>query len=214
MGHLHDANDNMKNETIILLDGRELLCYPTENGKTKIDNNLKVDTTGQYLRIGHRKPIVQPKSPDKETATQLFTDHAFFFLKHQEKILNDSRMFLAPVNVDNHLAYFGTNGFQHPTLGIYIQWWMTCEASIMKGKTIDDCWLVYLIAGSPLSGRNSCGIVNPQGECKNINLPGSFNSVWSTFVDINTRYDEAKELYDAYSLEKVVELLKADEGSF
>lgn len=201
--------DNHSVPTITLLDGRELPCYPKGKNGTPVDNSMKLDTTGQYLTIGrrHRHPHMQEPSPEALRAEKFFTDHAFLFLKHRERILSDSRMFLAPVAVNNHLAYFGTNGFQNPTLGVYLEWWLTCEHAAIEGKTPDDCWLVYFIAGSPLSGANSCGIVNPSGECKTTSLRGVFPKVWQSFVKINTRYDEAKELYEAYTLEEVAEML-------
>lgn len=193
---------------ITLLDGREIVCYPKTPPDPQIDNKLKLDTTGQYLTIGSKKQVMRQTLHNDELAQKFFTNHAFFFLKHHEKILGDSRMFLAPVTINNHLAYFGTSGFLHPTLGIYLQWWLTCEFAAIEGKNEDDCWLVYLIAGSPLSGANSCGIVNPSGTCKTTSLGNVFPKVWRSFVKINNRYDKAKEFYEAYTLEEVVELLK------
>ena len=203
-----DGDDDLRGEVITLLDGRELPCYPKTNPDSPIDNSVKLDTTGQYLTVGRRKPSIPPLSPDEKLAEKFFTDHAFFFLKHHERILSDSRMFLAPVSVNNHLAYFGTSPFQHPTLGIYLEWWLTCKNAAIEGETQDDCWLVYLLAGSPLSGANSCGIVNPSGTCKTTSLGSTFPKVWRSFAKINTFYDRAKELYEAYTLEEVVELLK------
>lgn len=203
-----------QNHHITLLSGRELLCYPKVEPSTPIDNRMKLDTTGQYLTIGRRKPVVKPTPPEveqqRQQAVKFFTDHAFFFLDHRKQILNDSRMFLAPVPVQNGIAYTGTSGFKRPTLGVYIEWWMTCIPAIIShdGK---DAWLVYHIAGSPLSGRNCCGIVNANGECRSRALPSPFSAIWHSFVDVNTRYDEAKERYEAYSLEEVVKLLEAND---
>ena len=203
-----------QNHHITLLSGRELLCYPKVEPSTHIDNRMKLDTTGQYLVIGRRKPVVQPTPSEEEQqrkqAVKFFTDHAFFFLDHRDKILSDSRMFLAPVPIHNALAYIGTSGFNCPTLGVYIEWWMNCIPSIL-GRYRKNSWLVYYIAGSPLSGRNACGIVNPQGECLSECLPSPFSGIWRPFVNINTRYDEAKERYEAYSLEEVVKLLEKDD---
>lgn len=200
---------------ITLLNGRELLCYPKVEPSQPIDNQMKLDTTGQYLVIGRRKPVVKPTPPEVELqrkqAVKFFTDHAFFFLDHREKILNDSRMFLAPVPVENGLAYFGTGGFKRPTLGVYIEWWMTCVPAII-GRYRKDIWLVYHIAGSPLSGRNWCGIVSPSGECRSENLPSPFSAIWRSFMEVNKRYDEAKQRYEAYSLEEVVKLLEANDN--
>lgn len=200
--------------TITLLNGRTLSCYPRVETTPRIDNTMKLDTTGQYLRVGRKKTVEPPTSPkqeqEREKAKKFFTDHAFFFLDHREQILSDSRMFLAPVPVQNAIAYTGTSGFHRPTLGVYIEWWMTCVPAII-GRYRKNAWLVYHIAGSPLSGRNSCGIVNPQGECRSENLPSPFSAIWRSFMEVNTRYDEAKERYEAYSLEEVVALLKAND---
>ena len=205
-----------ENHHITLLNGRELLCYPKAEPSTPIDNRMKLDTTGPYLVVGRRKPVVKPTPPEVEQqrkqAVKFFTDHAFFFLDHREQILSDSRMFLAPVPIENGIAYMGTSGFKCPTLGVYVEWWMNCIPAIIS-RYRKNSWLVYYIAGSPLSGRNSCGIVNAKGECLSECLPNPFSSIWRSFVKINTCYDEAKQHYKAYSLEEVVKLLEAhDEG--
>lgn len=203
-----------QNHHITLLSGRKLLCFPKVEPSTPIDNRMKLDTTGQYLTVGRRKPVVKPTPPEveqqRQQAVKFFTDHAFFFLDHRKQILNDSRMFLAPVPVQSGMAYIGSSGFNHPTLGVYIEWWMSCMPAII-GHYRKDTWLVYRIAGSPLSGRNCCGIVNTHGECRSECLPNPFSAIWHSFVDVNTRYDEAKERYEAYSLEEVAELLEAND---
>ena len=211
------GNRNRKmnqNHYITLLNGRDLLCYPKVEPSTPIDNRMKLDTTGQYLIIGRSKTVVKPTPPEEEQqrqqAVKFFTDHAFFFLDHRRQILNDSRMFLAPVPVKNGIAYTGTSGFKCPTLGVYIEWWMNCIPAII-GRYRKDTWLVYHISGSPLSGRNCCGIVNSNGECLSKNLPNPFSDIWHSFVKVNTRYDEAKQRYEAYSLEEVVKLLEAND---
>jgi hypothetical protein len=199
--------EKRSNAIITLLDGRTLPCYPKQKPTAPIDNSMKLDTTGQYLTIGrrHRRPRVQEPSPEILRAEKFFSDHAFFFLKHHEQILGDSRMFLAPVTVQNGLAYTGTSGFQCPTLGVYLQWWLTYPQSSV-GKSWEDGWLVYRISGSPLTGANCCGIVNHKGECKERNIQ-PFRELCQSFVEINTRYDKAKELYEVYSLEEVVKRL-------
>ncbi len=200
---------------ITLLSGRELLCYPKVELSQPIDNRMKLDTTGQYLTIGRKKPVVKPIPPEvkeqRKLAVKFFTDRAFFFLDHREKILSDSRMFLAPVPVQSGLAYFGTSGFRRPTLGVYVEWWMTCVPAIIS-RLHDDTWLVYYISGSPLSGMNCCGIVNANGECRSENLPSPFSAIWRSFMEVNKRYDEAKQRYEAYSLEEVVKLLEANDN--
>ena len=216
-----EANHNRKmkenkEEYITLLDGRKLMCYPRVEPTAPIDNSTKLDTTGEYLTLKHRThTATEPTEEEmqrRQEAKKFFTDHAFFFLDHRKQILNDSRMFLAPVPVQSGIAYTGTSGFQCPTLGVYIEWWLNCAPAII-GRYRKESWLVYHISGSPLSGSNQCGIVNPKGECRCERIPGRFRNLWAPFVDTNTRYDEAKQRFEAYSLEKVVELLKdSDEG--
>lgn len=179
-GHLEPA--------ITLLDGRVLPCYPRR------------EADGQ--------PADSPKKDTSDRAEKFFTEHACFFFDHSERILSDSRMFLAPVPIQSGLAYVGGTGFRNPTLGVYIEWWMN-HAPAIVGKSGKECWLVYHIAGSPLSGRNSCGMVNQKGELKGKCIPGQFKDLWVPFIQTNTRYDEAKERYEAYTLEKVVKLLEA-----
>ena len=37
-----------------------------------------------------------------------------------------------------------------------------------------------------------------------------FNNVWRSFMSVNSHYAEAKQLYEAYSLEMVIEILFGD----
>ena len=101
------ATDGHTEPAITLLDGRTLACYP------------KAGTAMSSL-------------PDNG-GKNFFTDHALFFFDHREQILSDSRMFLAPVPIASGLAYVGSCGFQHPTLGVYIEWWMR-YAPFILGK--------------------------------------------------------------------------------
>lgn len=192
--------------SIVLLDGKELACYPKEEATAEnVDDNLKLDTTGRYLIIGNRRRAKAPEE-EQESETTLFTDNAFLFYRNIHRIFSDSRMFLAPVPIQNGMAYTGTSGFHAPTLGIYLEWWLNCEVDMTKDGKGKDA-LTFYIAGSPLSGCNHCACVYPDGTTKDIShYP--FRSVWSMFVKINKRYAEAKAKYEAYSLEEVVEILK------
>ena len=191
---------------IQLLNGTVLDCYPLEQPRDKVDNALKLDTTGTYLAVGGKKPDDAPQSDkEKEEEEKLFLSNAFRFLQYKDRIMSDSRMFLCPIPIQSGIAYTGTRGFQRPTLGIYLEWWLNCErASLYEEDGIKK--LVYHIAGSPMSGSNRCGFVDANGktEVKSIT---SFISLWPTFMDINCRYDEAKHRYQAYTLKQVVEIL-------
>jgi hypothetical protein len=191
---------------IQLLNGNVLDCYPLEQAGEQVDNEVKLDTTGTYFAIGGKKQAPTPKT-DEENAGgwSLFCDNAFRFLQYRNRIMSDSRMFLCPVPIQNGMAYTGTSGFHNPTLGVYIEWWLNCE-SAMICSGIETNKVVYHIAGSPLSGSNRCGVVDENGNTETESIH-PFSSLWPIFMRINNRYDEAKGLYQAYTLEQVVEIL-------
>ena len=199
---------------IILTDGRTLDCYPLAEQKpekTETDS-LELDTTGQYLIIGRRKPTPVPEpSATVEEQRQLFISNAFYLLAHKERILSDSRMFLCPVAVQSGIAYTGTSGFRKPTLGVYLEWWGLAEEAMRTDKK--GCRsLVYQLAGSPLSGRNSCGAVREDGKTEAVSL-SSFGRHWGPFVHLNQRYTEAKQLYQAYTLQEVLDILHQEDDN-
>lgn len=102
---------------IILMNGAVLECFPKESHQDSfVPDEMKLDTTGMYLSIGNKPCKPQPSTTEeKERQKKLFTDNAFYLLAHQERIMRDSRMFLAPIAVQNGLAYIGTSGFNAPT---------------------------------------------------------------------------------------------------
>lgn len=184
------TNDNFVHPEgkIQLLNGKVLDCYPLK----------------QVGLIVEPTKYEQKQKENKEK--RLFLNNAFLFYKHGDRIMSDSRMFLCPIPFQSHLANNGMSDFNHPTLGIYIEWWLNCE-SAMICKRNKTKWLVYRIAGSPSSGFNRCGIVDNEGNTNLESLDGSFSSIWSSFTSINNRYDEAKRLYRAYTLEDVINIL-------
>ena len=194
---------------IQLLNGKVLDCYPLEQAGEQVDNEVKLDTTGNYFAIGEKKLHPAPKTNEEKAEERtLFCDNAFRFLKYRNIIMSDSRMFLCPVPIQNGLANTGTSGFHHPTLGVYIEWWLNCESAIICSG-IETNKVVYHIAGSPLSGRNSCGVVDENGKTETESIH-PFSSLWPIFMRINNRYDEAKRQYQAYTLEQVVEILDGE----
>ena len=196
---------------IELINGTSIIAYPNENvANGQIDNDLQLDTTGQYFSLGKRKPI-STKSQSIDPEKELFLKNAFFFLANADKIMKDSRMFLAPVPVQSGLAYTGTGGFRNPTLGVYIEWWLNYPFTMMEERGSKR--LTYHIAGSPLSGMNHCGTVDEDGNTHTYSFPSPFNRVWRSFMDINTRYDEAKTKYAAFTLQEVACLLREEENA-
>ena len=203
------------NDNITLIDGRQLDCYPIAFPSDEIvSSEFSLDTTGQYLQIGTKPHFTTDKElaerrKQEEIDEKLFYEHAHIFLANTDKILSDSRLFLTPVNVVNGLAYTGTSGFRKPTLGVYIEWWLYHkDASIdAKGHPI------WFISGSPLSGSNACSVVDSKGKTHRAQLNGSFLAVWSSFVEVNNRYNEFKGRYMAYELREVIDILEGTNDS-
>ena len=206
------SNTEQPQNSITLMNGAVLECFPKESHQGDfVPDKMKLDATGTYLSLGNKPCKPQPRATEeKEQQKKLFTDNAFYLLAHQERIMRDSRMFLAPVAVQNGLAYTGTSGFLAPTLGIYLEWWNECSIALRTDKDGNRS-LVFHLAGSPLSGTNHCAEVFEDGRIEPIQV-SSFISHWQPFVNINTQYDEAKHIYQAYTLEQVLEILHAEDG--
>ena len=207
----HSNTEQPKN-SITLMNGAVLECIPKESHQGDfIPDKMKLDATGTYLSIGNKPCKPLPRiTEDVERQKKLFTDNAFYLLAHQERIMRDSRMFLAPVAVQNGLAYIGTSGFNAATLGIYLEWWNECPIALRVDKESRRS-LVFHLAGSPLSGANRCAEVYEDGRTESVQV-SSFISHWRPFTAINTRYDEAKHIYQAYTLEQVLDILHAEDG--
>ena len=194
---------------IELIDGTRIEAFPkAERPETIKEDKLALDTTGEYLQIGHRKR--KPKrTTERDTIAQqrgeLLCRNLHRLIAESDKILADSRMFLAPVPIQNGLAYFGTSGFHNPTLGVYIEWWKHHKCAWVEDEFGELQPLAY-IAGSPLSGANKCAYVDANGGSCGVSVY-MFSSVWHSFMAVNTRYTEAKQRYEAYTLEEVVEKL-------
>ncbi len=173
-------------------------------------DKIKLDTTGEYLQIGSRKPSAAKSEQDAVLLQQqkVFLDNAFLFLAHREQILNDNKMSQAPVPFQSGLAYTGTNGLHNPTLGTYLEFWQNCPQAAWVDED-DRKYLVYHIAGSPLTGTNRCGIVYEDGTTASVPLP-CFHNLWSGFMKINReRCDAAEDGDGNYTLEMVTDLLNS-----
>lgn len=195
---------------IMLRDGSVIEGYTPQQILEEADNTMSLDTTGVYFSL-RKPPIKRPEEKRVQTrrneAEMIFLKNAWYFYEHYQEICADSRKFLARVPVQSGLAYTGTGGFRNPTLGVYVEWWHSFKKAIVE---LDgDKWLVWHIAGSPLSGMNKCGLVNAEGkvQCHSVN---PFPTVWHSFVEINTRYDECKAKYMAFTIEEVAALMHGD----
>lgn len=207
---------NSLDNKITLLNGTTLICYPKAEQPDSIkEDHLKLDTSGQYFTLNKRGGASHQETENvnqkEEQDLRFFLDHAFDFFKNADRIFQDSRMFLAPVPTHCGLYYTGTSGFQHPTLGIYLEWWIKNEGDITKDTEGNDA-LTYFFAGSPMSGTNSCKCVYPDGTVK-VFSHKSFLLIWRSFMNINTKYTEAKQRHEVYSLQEVWEILSSIEQS-
>ncbi len=173
-----------KTSTITLLDGRTLTCYENSDSEQPISNELKLDTTGTYFRVGRHGASSKTDekkgtydNADSISRSQLFLTYFQTFYSHRERILSDSRMFLARIPMHNGLAYTGTSGFACPTLGILIEWLLTVPYATEQDEQ-GRVWMVCSITGSPLTGSNRCTWVDCEGNTC-LKPVSSFYPLWS-----------------------------------
>ena len=198
---------------ITLTDGKVLPCWTKPDAPAVIEEDrLELDTTGEFLRIGKPGRRKMPARKVTEPWMDLFFKNAFFLYGHREAILSDSRMFLTPLPFRNVLAYTGASGLRNATLGVYLEWWEACGDAVLKDDDGVPAALTFLLAGSLLTGANDCQVVDREGRIRADKFPGlSFRNLWQTFVPINTRYTEAKQRYEAYTLEECLKELESQE---
>lgn len=154
----------MQTEKIVLLDGREIECWPAVANKV---SNYEVD--------------------DKEMR-KLFEENAFLLFENRERILSDSRMFLCPIPLRTNFI-----GMKNRTLGVYIEWWMKFEqthATGYDGVQRLVCW----IAGNPSTGTNGCTAVRANGKLETVSLNpfhehwSTFVKINQRYDDAKSRY--------------------------
>ncbi len=114
---------------IKLLDGTILPCYPASH--VAVDYGI-----------------------DKNSDRQLFYSNVNLFLDNADVILNDSRMFLAPV-------YCGKTCFTRsvPTLGVYVEFWRKCREMSVEKNGLP----IYYISGNPMTGSHACAALTLHG---------------------------------------------------
>jgi len=194
---------------ILLNDGSMIEGYTPQEILKEANNVIETDKTGVYLSLRQKKKSSVQDSNDSHKNVykelQVFLNNAWYFYEHKKEICADSRFFLAPVPVCNGIAYTGTSGFHLPTLGVYVEWWHTCKQAVIELE--GQKWLIWRIAGSPLSGMNKCSIVNVSGESR-VYTVKDFIGVWPSFIKINKRYDEAKERYMSFTIKEVETLMR------
>lgn len=144
---------------------------------------------------------------DKKLYHRLFPENAWTIYNNAEKILNDPKMFFAPVDIRNGVAYIGDRPFENATVGIYLEWWLNHPES-SKDK---DGSLIWFISGSPLSGANASMSVNPYGNIRKVKNPPYLTDIMRSFGPLNHSYDRQKQEVEPYTFEEVLTILRGKE---
>jgi hypothetical protein len=146
----------------------------------------------------------QQKNTQEPKEVRIFLNNAFFLLAHRDRIMSDCQMFLASVPVEN-----GPISFGKLCLGVYIEWWLSYD-TVRRVSEDGRLSLVFRLAGSPCSGRNSCNEVYEDGSNKVVHISNFMNAVGrlKRISEHYSRYDNKER----YSLEEVVEILKKEDN--
>ena len=121
-------------------------------------------------------------------------------------------MAYVPVPVNNGIYY--TGAFPQATLGVYAQWWDSCNWAV----DIDDggnMSIIWMICGSPLSGKNHCQGSDIYGNSRQISVR-SFIKLWPNFANIAAEFSRQQKPEQVYTISEVVDILKSglDEKAF
>ncbi len=177
---------------IRLMDGTILTCYPKPKQEEQSSNESQLEDEVD------------------EELQRLFIDNAFYLLAHRERILQDSRMFLAPIGIQNGSPYTKSLGLDAPTIGVYLEWWSHCLGSMVISDS-GRMSLIYELTGSPHSKVTSGRQLYENGETEPIHSYGHVQ-YWKSLIEINKRYSEAKEIYQAYTLQELLDILHEEDG--
>lgn len=204
----------MKKDVLTLLDGREVTLFPLPHDKAVDEymvvhnrRNLPFADSEHFAGLRAAYERYKQEIDDKyiaeiSDARRLLFDNIMLIYDNRERILTDSRMFLAPMPCAGGLYYGDTAAFEDPALGVYLQWWMTCK----EAHPSDDEWVFYF-SGSPLSGYNHCGIFGVEGQ-KESKPCSDFADLYRSFARINKMYRGLSDTCEHYPLREVIERLR------
>lgn len=144
--------------------------------------------------------IFERESVQECTDIELFATNVPLLLSNTDMILSDSRLFLAPIDMECRLEYSGK--LKPTTLGAYLEWWLNYSSS----RDRKDNPIIQVV-GSPLSGGNKCISVAPDGSICNISVP-DFSATFHSFLSVSSRYREYMYKFASYSFEKVIAILR------
>ncbi len=147
---------------------------------------------------------LQQKNTSEFEEIKLFLNNAFFLLAHRDRIMRDSRMFLASVPIQNGPIYYGKL-----CLGTYLEWWLSYD-TLRRTSEDGRLSLIFRLAGSPFSGRNSCNEVYEDGSRKVVHISDFMNAV-GKLKRISEHYSKYNK-NNRHTLEEVVEILKKEDN--
>ena len=208
---MNNNKSAVTNNMMTLMNGQQLNVYEKldnvfpQHANNEVNNTLALDAEDEYLFVARRKREIEQRDQERKEQREAFVRKLWFFYEHRDVIYQDSRMFMAPVPMVNSLAYTGTRGFRAPVLGVYMEWLERCE----QAHVSDDYGMhamIYQFDGSSRSGSNHCMAVNCLGQTSAVHIVG-FKSLWTSFMEINTRYDDYKGEAEAFDLEVVSDII-------
>ena len=139
---------------------------------------------------------------------KVFTDNAFFLLAHSETILADRRMAAAIVRNNLPGCFLGGKSPAYMTLGAYLYMWSNRPSTTIITGGLPA--LIYWSTGNPGTGSNTCRVIRSDGSTATCHAPEDFLSIIRAFGSVFNWYRETKDGTDPYSLEQVVEMLRAE----
>lgn len=182
---------------MVLADGSVIHGYNPEN--------IDYDTEQEFYHIVKCGSYVGAGKNSALRSSKMFHKNAFFFLSHADKILQDSRMFLARVPIVSLVAdvYYD---IRQPTLGVYIEWWRS-----NKDATVELDGRKWLVWNLPSHAKEPCSIVNEEGEIRKYTHPKT-RELEESLASYSSRYKEAVRDYAWFTLEETISLLRQNES--
>ena len=208
---MNNIKSAVTNNMMTLMNGQQLNVYEKlenvfpQHANNEVNNTLALDAEDEYLFVARRKREIEQRDQERKEQREAFVRKLWFFYEHRDVIYQDSRMFMAPVPMVNRRGYSCPRGFRAPVLGGYMEWLECCEQAHVRDDNGMHA-MIYQFAGSSRSGSNHCMAVNCLGETSAVHIVG-FKSLWTSFMEINTRYDDYKGEAEAFDLEVVSEII-------
>lgn len=166
-------------ESIVLLNGHKLHCYPKQN----------------YVQPKYNRPLNHEAIRANK---RLFYTNVFNFILNTDEILNDSRYFLASAGY-----YTSIGSTVIPCLGTFIEWWKYCKRYSWDADNLP----IWAISGNPMTGSSGCATVDMNRILHSAKLQHRFIEIVKSFNNISNRYIAAQKECEIYPLDYVLSRL-------